>query len=449
MVRPSETLTPTIYPRDKHCISRSNLDSDALKIMYRLVRFGYKAYLVGGGVRDLLLGKRPKDYDIATDATPRQVKELFRNSRIIGRRFKLVHVFFGGGKIIQVSTFRDFTDPIDVADDADSQNPKALATDNKYGNEVTDAQRRDITINGLFYDVSSFSIIDYVGGMEDLGRGIIRIIGDPNARLIEDPVRLIRVVRHAARAGFEIEPALWAAIGENRERLLTCSPMRVFEEVKKDLLSGSCLPIFRLLDQVKLLELLLPEISGDYGYLLSEGNQCAKSFEKLDLFCKDGRAPSVASVLSLVALYAFAGTPMDITVSRFESADVIPAFMKSCFTRLAVPKRDRENIDEILYYYHMLQTRRSSVRLGSLKRRNIFPELLAFYELLNIGGALDATVDFLNGETKEGEQKEEVLEESDAVEGYDSRAPKRRRRRGGRRHRRSRRGPESRRTAPQ
>ena len=169
-------LKPEIYSRDEHPISRKDIDPDALKIMYRLIRSGFKAYMVGGGVRDLLLGKKPKDFDITTDATPRRVKALFSNSRIIGRRFKLVHVFFGGGKIIEVSTFRDFSDPPEGGEGEDGEVAQ-LAPDNKYGTEVTDAIRRDITINGLFYDLSTLSVIDYVGGIRDLSDRVIRVIG--------------------------------------------------------------------------------------------------------------------------------------------------------------------------------------------------------------------------------------------------------------------------------
>ena len=226
-------LEPKIYPRTDHTLSRSKIDPDALSIMYRLSRGGYKAYLVGGGVRDVLLNKRPKDFDIATDATPRQVKALFRNSRVIGRRFKLVHVYFAHGKNIEVSTFRDNFIPQEE-EESDSESDKApVSSDNIFGTEATDALRRDITINALFYDGVSRSIIDYIGGIEDLRRGIIRVIGDPTERFIEDPVRLIRVVRHAARTGFAIEEKCRVAIQKNIALLKKASQVRVFEEIKR------------------------------------------------------------------------------------------------------------------------------------------------------------------------------------------------------------------------
>ncbi|MCB0309961.1 MAG: polynucleotide adenylyltransferase PcnB, partial [Bdellovibrionales bacterium] len=195
------TMSPTIYSRSQHNISRSAIDKDALKIMYRLLRHNYEAFLVGGGVRDLLLEKEPKDFDISTDATPNQIRSLFRNCRIIGRRFKLAHIYFRGGKIIEVSTFRDESAPIDVQDDEELRRyGRDVKRDNRYGTAETDAFRRDITINGLFYDLSNFSVIDYVGGMSDLRAKIIRVIGNPDERFQEDPVRMLRVIRHAARA---------------------------------------------------------------------------------------------------------------------------------------------------------------------------------------------------------------------------------------------------------
>ena len=178
------------------------IDEEALKILYRLNRHGFLAYLVGGSVRDLLLGKTPKDFDIATNAHPQQIRDLFRNSRMIGRRFRLVHIFFKGGKVVEVSTFRSQSE----FEETENEEGEIVRTES-FGTPEEDALRRDITINGLFYNIADFSIIDCVGGMEDLRRGIIRTIGDPNERFKQDPVRMIRVIRHAARTGFAIDPA--------------------------------------------------------------------------------------------------------------------------------------------------------------------------------------------------------------------------------------------------
>jgi len=245
---------PLILPRTDHIISRKEIDPDALKVMRRLIRHGYKAYMVGGGVRDLLLSKAPKDYDVSTDARPEEVRTLFRNSRIIGRRFRINHVYFRGNKIIEVSTFRA------SSGDDSSSDPKMLLSDNTYGDPQTDAVRRDLTINGLFYDLSTFSLIDYVGGIEDLKDRVIRIIGLPVERFKEDPVRMIRAIRHAARAGFKIEPQTYQAICEQKALLHLASKVRVYEEFMRELRGGESLASMKLLHQTGLLPYLLPAL---------------------------------------------------------------------------------------------------------------------------------------------------------------------------------------------
>ncbi len=225
---------PTIIPRPRHRVSRKNMDREALKVLYRLKDHGYIAYLVGGSVRDLLLGRKPKDFDIGTNARPEEIRKLFRYSRIIGKRFRLVHVYFRGGKIIEVSTFRKQTN----CDDREAEK-EGLSCEQIFGTPQEDAFRRDLTINGLFYNISDFSIIDYVGGMADLKAGIIRAIGDPEQRLLRDPVRMMRAVRHAARTGFAIEPATWDAIVRHRNKIRLCAIPRVRDEWLKDMKSGA------------------------------------------------------------------------------------------------------------------------------------------------------------------------------------------------------------------
>ena len=189
-----------IIPRSEHPISRKNIDPDALKVMYRLGRKGFTAYLVGGGVRDLILGRTPKDFDVSTNATPSQIRKIFQNCFLIGRRFRLAHIHFDG-KIIETATFRR-------CPDQDEDNGELYVfRDNCYGTPEEDALRRDFTINGLFYEVERFSIIDHVGGLSDIQNRLIRSIGDPNIRFREDPVRMIRAVRFASRLDFRIEPA--------------------------------------------------------------------------------------------------------------------------------------------------------------------------------------------------------------------------------------------------
>lgn len=221
---------PLIIHRSEHCVSRKYMDREALKVMYRLRDHGFLAYLVGGGVRDILLGKRPKDFDIGTDARPEEIQRIFHHSRIIGKRFKLTHVYFKGGKVIEVSTFRKRSVPEE--EDAGSND------DSIYGTPQEDAFRRDITINGLFYNIADFSIIDYVGGMEDLKNRVIRAIGDPETKMLRDPVRMMRVIRHAARTDFTIEPNTWAAIQKFRHHIRLCSLPRVRDEWLKDLKTG-------------------------------------------------------------------------------------------------------------------------------------------------------------------------------------------------------------------
>ena len=225
-----ELPEPRIIPRPEHKVSRGNIDPDAVKVLYRLHRHGYLAYLVGGGVRDLELGKRPKDFDVGTDARPGQIRKLFRNSRIIGRRFRLVQVFFRGGKIIEVSTFRKAADPDDE---------EVLGANNTFGTPAEDAMRRDLTINALFYNIADFSVVDYVGGMADLKAGLIRGVGDADVRFHRDPVRILRAIRHAARAGFTLTDDTMAAVESHRDKLALCPPSRIRDELMRDLFGGA------------------------------------------------------------------------------------------------------------------------------------------------------------------------------------------------------------------
>lgn len=231
--------TPRIISRSDHPISRKNIDREALKVLYRLRDAGHLAYMVGGGVRDLYLGKTPKDFDISTDARPGQLRKIFKNSRLIGRRFRLVQVFFHGGKIVEVSTFRCRSEfDLNGANSNGSEN--VLAANNTYGTPSDDAFRRDLTINGLFYDIGNHTIIDYTGGVKDLEKGIIRFIGEPERRVQRDPARMLRVIRHAARSNFSIEPKTWQAIVNHKDKLTLCPVSRIRDELMKDLRSSAC-----------------------------------------------------------------------------------------------------------------------------------------------------------------------------------------------------------------
>lgn len=231
-----ETSTALVIPESEHPIREQQLDREALKVLYRLRDAGFKGYLVGGGVRDLYLGRTPKDFDISTDARPGQLRQLFRNSRTIGRRFRLVQVFFRGTKIIEVSTLRSRSE-YDIEGEE-----QVLPSNNTFGTLEEDAFRRDLTINALFYEIETHTIIDFTGGVRDLDQGIIRMVGEPDRRFTRDPVRMMRVVRHAARTGFRIDEATFAALRQHRDELRLCPPSRIRDEVLKDLQSGASRP---------------------------------------------------------------------------------------------------------------------------------------------------------------------------------------------------------------
>jgi poly(A) polymerase len=286
---------PMIVPRAEHPISRRDIDPDALKVLYRLHESGYIAYLVGGSVRDLLLSRRPKDFDIGTSAHPYQVKKLFRNCWIIGRRFRLAHVRFGL-KAIEVATFRrnvpagSESEPAplpaaparsesrerrdrgdggpaatrfyagELRRETDAAATATAEHDNTFGTPEEDAVRRDFTINALFYDIGNFSIIDYVGGLQDLRDGLIRCIGDPNERFKEDPVRMLRAIVMASRLGFRLDPPIVDAIATHRALMATASPARMIEEYYKILRSGYAEQTFRTLAEHRLLDPVTPEI---------------------------------------------------------------------------------------------------------------------------------------------------------------------------------------------
>ncbi len=270
---------PRILSRAEHTVSRKNIDPDAVRVLYRLYHSGFIAYLVGGGVRDLLLARRPKDFDISTSAHPHQVKKLFRNCFGVGRRFRLCHVRFGK-KVIEVSTFRRKAEP--------AEGDTLIRHDNTFGTAEEDAFRRDFTVNALFYDIGTFSVIDYVGGLEDLRGRIIRTIGDPDVRFREDPVRMLRAVALAARLGFTIEGASLEAIRALRGEIVKSSPARILEEVYKILRQGAARETFQSLHAVGLLSYLLPEAD---QALSRDGEALLASLARLDQHRQGGLTP--------------------------------------------------------------------------------------------------------------------------------------------------------------
>lgn len=279
-------LTARIIPQEEHGITREMISQDALYVLQKLNRAGFAAYLVGGGVRDLYLGKEPKDFDISTEARPGQIRKLFPNSRTIGRRFRLVQVFFRDGRVIEVSTLRSLSEH-------DLDGPQAvLAPNNTFGSLDEDAQRRDLTINSLFYEIENFTIIDYVKGVEDLDRSIIRMVGEPHKRINRDPVRMMRAIRHAARNGFDIEKHSWRAICDNHQKLRLCPPSRLRDEALKDIYSGSAAAWFNLATESGIFLDLLPIYRECLYANLANGVSCQRQLA--DIFAMIDRINGVA-----------------------------------------------------------------------------------------------------------------------------------------------------------
>ncbi len=253
----SEQHELRIVSRDEHPISRSGISESALKVLYRLKKANYDAFLVGGCVRDALLDLHPKDFDVATNATPEQVNSLFHNARIIGRRFRIVHVRYGR-EIIEVTTFRAPHDTSDAKSHASQTDQGLLVRDNVFGTIEEDAMRRDFTINALYYNIRDFSIHDYAGGLRDIEQRQIRMIGDPETRYREDPVRMLRAIRFAAKLDFNIESATEAPIRSSATLLRQIPAARLFEEVLKLFLSGQAVETFKLLREYNLFGQLFP-----------------------------------------------------------------------------------------------------------------------------------------------------------------------------------------------
>lgn len=241
-------MGPKIYTEEEHRIKHVDVDRDALEVIFRLKSAGHTAYLVGGGVRDLLLQKQPKDFDISTSARPEQIKELFgKRCLLIGQRFRLAHIR-AGHKVLEVSTFRA----------GDPSSSTLIVSDNRWGTPEEDVLRRDFTINALFYDPTTHTVLDYVGGYEDIHHKLLRTIGDPTSRFKQDPVRMIRLLKFRARFGFHVDPKSEKALHQCQEEILKSAPARVLEEVFKMLESGHATSFFHLMSKNNFLETLFP-----------------------------------------------------------------------------------------------------------------------------------------------------------------------------------------------
>jgi poly(A) polymerase len=368
-------LEPRILERAAHPISRRDIDANVLKVLYRLSGAGFEAYLVGGGVRDLMLSHRPKDFDVATSAHPQQVRDLFRNSRLIGRRFRLVHVFFGRQNV-EVATFRRQAEAV-----ADTDDP-LIHLDNTFGTPEEDAFRRDFTVNALFYSPQTFRVIDFPGGVDDLKARLIRTIGDPELRMREDPVRMMRAVRFAAKLGFEIEPATRAAIVRHRGDLAKASVPRLVDETYKTLAQAEAAHALVLMEELGLLEFVMPILSTHMkaraGTLAEQA--VVRNMSALGRAVASGHAPEHAIVLAALMLDLYRverGRPAAHRV------DLLGELRARGFAR-----GDTEQMRLILEAFENLAS--PTRRTRRLLRRPYFPDARLFFEMTAPTYAIDA-----------------------------------------------------------
>jgi poly(A) polymerase len=405
-----ELQGPVILDRSHHSISRRQIDYDALKVLYRLTGHGFIAYLVGGAVRDLLVGRRPADFDISTDAHPNQIKKLFRNAFLIGRRFRLAHIRFQGGKIIEVSTFRRKPDEEELraereeeaeraaeaaraADEAATQAPAAapsceLPAEERepipvpipipgrpplrpiaFGTPREDAFRRDITINALFYDISTYSVIDYVGGLEDLRLGRVRIIGDPDASFEEDPVRIWRVIRHASRLNFGIEARTEQAIPVHRHLLGASPGARLFEELNKDMKSGASRAFFELARRHALLPVILGRLGEFYQCSDEAFARLADNLAAIDASIARGGSPS-ADVMYALLFWPWAKTVLADVAEGDDKARVLYEAFRECKPAATVPKGiSLDAVQTLVIVEHMIEALSTGRMRWALRRR--------------------------------------------------------------------------------
>jgi poly(A) polymerase len=379
-------VEPVIISRAQHTISRRDIDPDALKVLYRLQQSNFDAYLVGGGVRDLLLGRRPKDFDIATNAHPYQIKKLFRNCWIIGRRFRLAHVKFGM-KTIEVATFRrnvpdalpddntvvEISDaPVVVATSPASEDPQdgIIRRDNTFGTPEEDAFRRDFTVNALAYDIATYSIIDYVGGLADLEQRVIRSIGDPMVRFIEDPVRMLRAAVFSSRLGFSLDVLVLEAINELKPLIAKAAAPRLLEEYYKILRSGYAEASFRTLDSLGLLELMTPE-------LREPSDDVWDSLARLDAYRRrfDAPPPQLTNAILVGALLVPAG----LIERRGPGAS---ADTRVSFGKLPIARRDLDRLGQVVSLVPRMLEPDPPLRLTrSLPQRPAFRDALLWLEI--------------------------------------------------------------------
>jgi len=398
---------PTDHPPD---IDPDKLDPDALKVVNRLLQYGHQAYLVGGCVRDLLAGRTPKDFDVATSAVPSEVRGIFRNCRLIGRRFRLAHVYFKGGKIVEVSTFRanpsELEDAGEPGAEGEEKDDLLISDDNVFGTAEQDARRRDFTINGLFYDVAEGRVIDFVGGLRDMRLREVRTIGDPEIRLREDPVRILRAVRFACRLQFDIESRTYAAMEGAVEDLPRCAPPRLLEDTFRILRGGVSTGGLHLLSALDALRFLLPPVNAWLKERGPEGAALLRAHaERLDARVRSGAVLEDSVLLATLLLPllrtpaaapppAHPGPPGPSTgeggtvpaTDGEEASPAVPPAIEDLLQELVrtarLPRRIAERCRMILLAQATLSgQRRRRGGLASFRRHPLFQEALTVFEL--------------------------------------------------------------------
>ena len=427
-------IAPRIIPREQHIISRKQISANALRVLYRLHEAGFQAYLVGGAVRDLLVGGAPKDFDVATDATPEQVKQLFRNCRLIGRRFRLAHVVYGP-EIIEVATFRANIDDGSGARELDNGR---LVRDNVYGSIEDDAVRRDFTANALYYAIADFSVRDFVGGYEDVEARLLRLIGEPEARYREDPVRMLRAVRLAAKLGFGIEPATAEPIPRLAPLLSEASSARLFDEALKMFLAGHAERSFLELERQGLLASLLPDTA---AALVADASGLCRTMLLRGLANTDARInadKSVTPAYLFAALLwpAYASELQrlledghDLATSEQRAADRVTIRQ---IERVAIPRRFSVPMHEIWW----LQSRFTARQKKRVMRVLSHPRFRAAFDFLELRASVvpELQEEFAFWREAQGMPPDELADKLTAAavkEDSGAHTRKRRRRRGG------------------
>jgi poly(A) polymerase len=427
---------PRVVPRAEHSLSRRDVDPDALKVLYRLHQAEHIAYLVGGGVRDLLLSRRPKDFDIGTSAHPQHVKKLFRNCWIIGRRFRLAHVKFGT-KVIEVATFRRqvaageevVADGVPAPDPTTPDGRALVHHDNTFGTPEEDAFRRDFTVNALFYDIATFSIIDYVGGLEDLSARVVRSIGDPETRIKEDPVRMLRAVALASRLDFTIDPPLAKAIRAHRHEIARSSPPRLIEEYYKILRAGAAEQTFRSLLEIGLLEPLSAELHH------RAGDELWESLASLDDYRRrfQSTPETLTNPIVLGTLIVPLGIPLtgELVPQADGKIPKRPPGLK--LGELPLARNDVERLRQILSLQRRLREVGANPRAKrALTHRSIFREALVW---LDVHGDSPEIVEHWNALIAEGPGEPADATAAAATAAAEDGPPGRKRRRRRRRRR--------------